>query len=805
MPSLRRSAILLCTALALAAHPLRLRGQALVPATAPASAPTTGDSAVSVMRPAVTNPTTQISLNFKDAPVDAVLEHLSDVAGFIVVKEAPVDGRVTVLSKQPVSPAEAVTLLNTVLKVNGYTAIQMGRILKIVAREKAKKGSIPVHFGAVPGQIEPTDDLITQVIPVRSVDAVKLRQDLQPLVGPDADVTANGGSNTIVMTDTAANIRRIVEVISTMDKRDALENGIKVRQLKFADATQAAKLVMDIFGPQNQPGQNLNLTQFPFFRAFSGGAAGGGQGRGAGGFGGAGFGGQGASAQGQSEQGQTGRIQASADVRTNTVVVAGPSDTLRVIDSMLQELDTNPSAEQTFFIYRVRNGQAVDMQNTLNSLFGATGTSNVNNRGAYGSTANNRVSSNRGVSGSSNSSAFGRTGGGGGSFGAGGGAGMGTGLGGFGGGSQAARPFNTGQGGGAVNVPGAMSNVAADLAGQVLVVADQNTNSLLIAAASKFEDRVKAIVTELDRPVPQVLIKVLIAEVTHNNSDDLGTDFSILNLRASGRGQAGVSTLGNVAANAASGGLAITFLEEHLAATFHALATAGKLDVLSRPYILASDNQVASIVVGQEVPIITDSRVDINNNPVNQITYRDIGIILNVTPHINPDGLVICDVSPEVSSISDQTVPISSTVRAPVFNLRSADSRVGIRNGETIVIGGMMQDQKTQTVNKIPILGDIPGLNLLFARTQVTKTKTELLIFLTPHVAPQPEKVQGMSNDEMRGIKLVPSAVQPGTFQEHMRGLDRGATTKPSEKIYVPLPSTSGEDAAPQPPLPGGQ
>lgn len=316
-----------------------------------------------------------------------------------------------------------------------------------------------------------------------------------------------------------------------------------------------------------------------------------------------------------------------------------------------------------------------------------------------------------------------------------------------------------------------------DLYGQVYVVADQDTNSLLVATASKYEDRVKQIILELDRPVPQVLIKVLIAEVTHDNSSDLGVDFSILNTRATGQGQRIGSTFGNAAAGVANGGLVVSMLESQVQATLHALATSGKLDVLSRPYILASDNQLASISVGQIVPFVTESRLDQNSNTINTIQYQDIGISLSVTPHINPDGLVIMDVAPTISSFTQATVQISAGVNAPIFQQRGAQSRVGIKDGQTIVIGGLMEDRKNSTLSKVPILGDIPFLGLLFQRNNVTKTKTELLIFLTPHVAAAPESLKPMSIDEQKGLKLTPEAVQPGMFQEHMEGMQRGGTS----------------------------
>jgi general secretion pathway protein D len=444
----------------------------------------------------------------------------------------------------------------------------------------------------------------------------------------------------------------------------------------------------------------------------------------------------------------------------------------------------------------VKNGQAVDMQNTLNTLFGATVTGSTQNRtSSVSSSTSNRTSTGFGSGGGGSS-----FGGGGSSFGGGGGNRSGSSGSSSSNGGISRASFNGGgsSGGSGSSAAGGANSITAELIGQVEVVADADTNSLLVVTNTKYEADVRKIIEELDRPVRQVLIKVLIAEVTHDKSDDLGVDWSILNLS---KGLSGGSSLGNIASATANGGLAVTLVESQISTSLHALAVAGKLDVLSRPYILTSDNQEANILVGQEVPFITDTRQDALGGLINTIQYQDIGIGLDVTPHINADGLVVMDVAPNISSQSDQSVQIQAGVNAPVFNQRSASSHVGVRDGDTIVIGGLMQDQKTQSITKVPLLGDIPWLGLLFQRDQVTKTKTELLIFLTPHVAQSPEHLVPMSIDEMKGVHLTPGAVQQGTFQEQIKGMQLGgSTTQPS--LPIPKAEHHLDEWEPEPKMP---
>ena len=759
---------------------LRLRAACAILIGAPfAAAQTTGPAnAPRATRPAETAPAQSRpidGLNARDLTVDAVLEQLSAADGYIVqkqAKDAKLDTRVTVTSRGALTPEELIAAMNTALRPDGFTILQRGRTLLIVSLDKARKGDIPVEFGSDPDLIPENDNLITQVIPVKTLDAVKLKQDLADLVAKDVDFTSNAAGNAIIMTDTSANVRRIAKIVHALDQHQAAVQDMKVFHLKYADSDAAAKLVTSLFGPDAGQSTNAALQQLPFFRFRRGG---GGPGGGFPGFPGAPPGGN---ANESDEGGKGGKIVAASDARTNTLVVTGPTDTLVVVSEMVKEIDSDPSTEQAFFMYRLRNGQAQNLQAVLNNLFG-------NSTSGTGQTTQINSNSNRIASNGNNNSGFGA---------AGSNSNRGGGNGAFG---QQQNRGQTNQPFGQAAPPLSQSSqrAANQLAGQVYVVADSDTNSLLVTTSTKYERQVRDIIAELDRPVPQVLIKVLVAEVTHDNNADLGTDFSVLNARANGYGQSATETFGRPGT-----GMVISFFEKNLNVTLHALAQQNKLDVLSRPYILASDNQAAEILVGQEVPLVTSNYTTDLGQIVSNYQYQKVGIIVDVTPHINPDGLVTLDVAPEISQLSSQTVNVGPNINAPVIDDRSASSRVAIRDGQTIVIGGLMQDQKTLTVNKIPILGDIPVLKYAFSRTQVDKTKTELLIFLTPHVAMNPDALRPMSGEEMRGTKLTPHAVEPGMFQDHLKGMQRGEApaTQSVEPVhtFVDPPANRPDNAA---------
>jgi general secretion pathway protein D len=203
-----------------------------------------------------------------------------------------------------------------------------------------------------------------------------------------------------------------------------------------------------------------------------------------------------------------------------------------------------------------------------------------------------------------------------------------------------------------------------------------------------------------------------------------------------------------------------------------AIAQAGKTEILSRPSILTRNSQQAVISLGQEVPLVTNTRFDAVNGQINTVTYTSVGIILRVTPFITDEGLVEMIVSPETSQLADQSqwVNIGGGAQAPVINSRVADTVVVVPDGQTVVIGGLMQNSKARADSKIPLLGDIPLLGNLFKRKIKDDSKTELIIFLTPHIVREPSQLAAVSAAE-RALQSAPKALSEEELNRFLDGL----------------------------------
>ena len=532
--------------------------------------------------------------------------------------------------------------------------------------------------------------------------------------GQDGDQEANQATvvaaadsmtNTVVVAGPANILEVVSEVVQRLDAPVPDVADVKVFHLEYADAQDTAELINEIFADSSSSRSSRSSQQSQQVRFGFGGRSGG-------------------------QQPQTGggasavEVVASADSRTNSVVVSGPPETLVIIAQVVEELDANPEQERRIFVYPLKNANATNLMEILNNLFAEMQ--------ALEQTA-----------------------------------------------GQTGQQFQGGQRGGPGGQPASTSDSGDDLSDETYLEADADTNSLLVMTSSKNYEKIKPILDELDKPVGQVLIKVLFAEVTHSDSVDLGTEFSMLNIRRDGDFTETATVFGSP-----TQGLSVRTLEGELDVTLSALQEIGRLNVLSRPYILARNNQQATITVGEEVPIPTGTTT-VAGQTQTTVEYRtDIGIVLGVTPSINPEGLVNMTVSPQITTRTGDKVAVSEDLEAETFATRSAETIVAVRDGQTIVIGGLIEDQITNTVRKVPLLGDIPIAGNLFKRTVKDKSKTELLIFLTPHVAPDALALTPISETVRQRSTLSEDETAAEIFKRHIEAME----AQPDSEATPPSP-----------------
>ncbi|MBM3882308.1 MAG: hypothetical protein FJ387_21735 [Verrucomicrobia bacterium] len=352
--------------------------------------------------------------------------------------------------------------------------------------------------------------------------------------------------------------------------------------------------------------------------------------------------------------------------------------------------------------------------------------------------------------------------------------------------------------------------------GDAMISVDPESRRIIVITDDETSEYVGQVITNLDRPKPQVLIKVVFLEVTYNKSSDVGLeggfrkkiDSSTTGTGANAFGLSGLNAVGGTNALANVFGQPVTsfaptppgaglyqVLGQDYQVTLRAIAQAGNAEVLSRPSVLARNNQPATITVGQSVPLISNVRYDNFGNALYSPTYTDVGIILRVTPFITTDGMVEMIVAPELSSISaTDKVPIGAGVEVPVIDKRSADTVVVTPDGQPVIIGGLMGRQKSVRDSKIPLLGDIPLLGNAFKRKARAEAKTELLIFLTPHIVQAPSQLAALSDSERSKSTLVPKAF---TEQELDEFLDK-LPSRPDEQSSPPPPPSSTPQPQPR-------
>ncbi|MBU0730670.1 MAG: type II secretion system secretin GspD [Proteobacteria bacterium] len=608
----------------------------------------------------------EMIFNFHDVDIRTIIKSVAKITGKNFILDPGVKGKVTIVSSQAMSADEVYGVFLSILQVHNFSAIEAGQIVKIIPHDQAKQDNSPIINE---GETLESDKFITFLHRLEFVESDKLVPILRPLMNPKSYLAAHQDSNTIIISDNAANVKRLVEIITKIDQGKTAE--LEVVKLQHADARDVVSVV------------------------------------------------EGLDVKAQKGNAEAQQIRLIADERTNSILLSGAERLILRAKVLIAHLDTPVATEGDTQVVFLRYAQAKDLMPILSGM-------------------------------------------------------------------------KTEQQGGQPNVKGAARGGRAD----VIIQADEATNSLIITAQQTAMKTLLSIVHKLDIRRPQVLIEAVVAEVTTGKTADLGvqwrstagtdgsgfiggTDFTNPNPNNPGSGinSLAVNPLG------LSGGFNLGFFNGtttifgteilNLGGLISALSSDGDTNILSTPTLVTLDNQEAEIIVGENVPFATGSYTSTgNNNPQNPFTTyerKDVGVKLKIKPQINEGNTVRLELEQEVSKViqSAASTGLQST------DTRSIKTTVIVEDGKILVLGGLISDDVQENVVKVPLLGDIPFIGALFRYSYSKHEKKNLMVFLRPVILKDEETSSRITFDRydyMRrrqqefqedGVNLMPGEVVP--------------------------------------------
>lgn len=654
-----------------------------------------------------------VELNFNDTRIDAVATSVGAMIGKNVVVDPKVKGNMTLVSDTPVSPEHALAQLQAALRMHGYAMVDAGNMFKVLPEAEAKNHASKVNAPAVGGEVQ------TRVFKLQHENAAQVLNVVKPLVTPNNVVNVSPGGNALVVTDYADNIARIGKLLASLD-RPGIQD-VEIIHLEHAIASEVAPLLQHLInGDMQQTSSRGAANDAP--------------------------------------------LQSSliADSRSNSLIIraANPAK-LQQVRSLVSRLDQpsiqNANSAGNIHVVYLKHADAVALAETLRAaiqtLEQAAPAANVQNSGNNRSSA--LGSSSRG-SGSSAATAMQST------------------SSDSSGGLAAGSSINLGQ----VQMPSVGG----------LVQADPNTNALIVTAPAPLFRQLRAVIDKLDTRRAQVLVESMIVEVSDNRLAEfgvqwqaaLGKDNSTMGAIGTNSSNAGGNIL-NIAAGLASGdrtlmanalsslgggmNLAIApkaLGQYYLGALANFLQQDGSANVLSKPNLLTLDNQEARIIIGNNVPFVTGSYATTGGNstvnPFTTVERKDVGLMLRIRPTINENGTVKLTVSQEASSIDQASL---NNPNGPSTSKRSIESTVLVDDGSMIMLGGLMQDSYSSSVDKVPLLGDMPVLGNLFKSENRARSKTNLMVFLRPVVLRDGKASEDLAMDRYAAIRGLQQHVQP--------------------------------------------
>ena len=679
------------------------------------------------------------SFKIEDAPIaDVVHVILREMLKVDYVLYPPFTGTVTLVTRGEVSADQAAFLLETALQANGLLMVRDARGTYHVGRPEALRGIVAAPRQAGAGPLPPGYGAI--VVPLQYIGAAEMATILRPMMPAEALLRVDTVRNVLVLAGSRAQAEGWLSMISTFDVDLLKGMSVGVFPLKYVSVAEV-EAAMRMVTTGRAAGTSPPAAAAPATaRAAQPG---------------------GADAQ-PIDSAIFGAIRIMPIERLNAVLVVTPRaaylDEARRWIERLDRPDNN-AVEPRLHVYQVQNGSAKHLADVLNGIFGQSdGARPATTTGtgvAPGLTSQSGVTPMAGTGGA-----------------------IGT-AGAIGSAGAAPSIASVSSGLGAPGTrTGSQAVSAVQLNRGLRVVADEFNNALLVYSTPAEYEKIEASLKRLDLPATQVLIEASIVEVTLNNDMRYGLQWTFNDAQSNGK--IGTSVLSNVAGGvlgAAQTGFSYTLRSSAGAvrAILNSLAEKSLVKVISSPSLMVLDNHTAAISVGNQQPIRSTETVTDGGNRTTSIQYKDTGVALAVTPSVNSGNMVTLQINQAVTDVGE----IDSATGQRSFLQRQIGSKVAVRSGESIVLGGLIRDNATNGSAGVPILHEIPLFGALFGTKTVDATRTELLVVITPRVVRSDQEARDVSNEmreRMKGFRGVPgfpgyqAAPIPTEPQPHLGG-----------------------------------
>ncbi|MBZ0105223.1 MAG: type II secretion system secretin GspD [Sulfuricella denitrificans] len=625
-----------------------------------------------------------VTLNFVNAEIEAVVKAVGMISNRNFILDPRVKGTVNIVSSKPVDRSMTYQILLSALRLQGFAAIEADGVTKIVPEADAKQ-----NFSVTGGKNLKAsgDKIVTQVYPLQSESAVQLIPILRPLITPNNSISAYAGTNTLVITDYADNIKRINKIIEAIDQPNY--GDVAVIKLQYVSALDLAQIVSRLLG--ENPASPAATPQTPV-----------------------------------ADSGQ--KFVVMPDIRSNSLLIRSDSPArISRARALVEQMDVPGNRTGNINVVYLRNAEAVKLAETLRSILSGE-----------------------------NKSAL-----------------------------PAASPLP----GQPASSAAVTSTTSATSSTTSSIMADPQTNSLIITAPDNVYNTLRAVIDKLDARRAQVFVEALIVEVTTDKAAEFGIQWQAplgssgnnnaviagTNFGKDGNNIIGLSAAASTGTFLAPGaGLNLGFLQRltiggqevtGLTALARMLESDANANILSTPNLLTLDNEEAKIIIGKNVPFITGSYAQATGaaagaavNPFQTIERKDVGLTLKVKPQVAEGGTVKMQIYQEASSIQDTT-----NAAGVITNKRSIESTVLVDDGQIIVLGGLIQDDVRDGMDKVPGLGDIPLLGGLFKYESRKHVKTNLMVFLRPRVLRNAAAAASLTGDRYDYIRNTQSLAAPGS------------------------------------------